>query len=219
MTAKTKDDARTMWAKIVAGIKDGLSKKQDELDNAGIERKAIELTPDIVDDLRNRLCETFPAMCEGEGEAVAEVMQVIVDALAEAQPESDVDEERVSDEENDKQDEEDEEEKSEEVIKLAEQVTEMGKEYLLLIKDVSEVVDVTQKVMSNVTAQTKENNDLKARMAKIEKTVGERPRRASQAPETKLDPDSKLAKDMKQRDFSDIPDAFADMIPGGNSNG
>lgn len=213
MVAKTKDKERNKWAKIIAGVKDQLSKKQDELDEAGIERKALELTPDIVDDLRNRLCEAFPAMCEGEGEAIAEVMQVIVDALAEAQPESDIEDERVSDGKDDKQ-EEDEDDKNNEIITLTRQYADMGKEYLVLIKDVSEVVEVTRKVMEGVTVQTKENTDLKARMAKIEKTVGERPRRASQALETKLDPDSKLAKGVTQKNLIDVPEAFGDMFEG-----
>jgi len=218
MTPKTKDKERNRWAKIIASVKDQISKKQDELDEAGIQRKALELTPDIVDDLRNRLCEAFPAMCEGEGEAVAEVMQVIVDALAEAQPESDVATERASDEEE-KQD-EDEEEKDDKLVTLTRQYAEMGQAYNDLIEDVSEVVDVTAKALQSMNAETKSYSDFEKRLAKIEKSLGERPRRASRAPETKLDPDSKLGKTIRDKniDLSDIPEGFQDMY-GGISNG
>ncbi|MCK5600807.1 hypothetical protein KAR91_03000 [Candidatus Pacearchaeota archaeon] len=222
MTPKTKDKDRKFWAETVAGVKKLISKKQDELDKAGIQRKAIDLTPDIVDELRNRLCEAFPAMCEGEGEAVAQVMQVIVDALAEAQPESDVDEERSGQDKDDKQD-EDEEDKDGKLVTLTRQYAtltrqyaEMGKAYNDLVEDVSEVVDVTAKVMQTMSAETKSYSDFEKRLAKIEKSLGERPRRASQTSETELGPESKLAKELKDKnlDLSDVPEGFHDMYGG-----
>ena len=214
MTVKTKSKERNRWAKIIASVKDQLSKKQDELDKEGIERKAMNLTPDIVDDLRNRLCEAFPAMCEGEGEAVAEVMQVIVDALAEAQPESDVDEERAT-AGDDKQDEdEDEEDKNSEIITLTRQFAEMGKAFNDLIKDVSEVVDVTAKALTSMNAETKSYSDLAKQVADIKKSLGERPRRASQSTETELDPKSKTAEDVAEKNLSDVPEAFAEIFEG-----
>jgi len=218
MTDK-KENPRKKWAELVAGIKGALSKREEELDEAGIEKKAMDIMPETVDDLRNNLCTAFPAMCEGEGEAVAEVMQVIVDTLAEAQPESDVAEERAEDGEEDKQDEEEEEEKNSVVAALTQQVADMGKAYNELGKaynelaeDVSEVVQLTHKAFVAMDAETKSYSDFEKRMADMEKKIGERPRRASQSPETELDPESKLAESLKQRNLSDVPEPFQEMF-------
>ncbi|MHC4648012.1 MAG: hypothetical protein ACYTBJ_21340 [Planctomycetota bacterium] len=208
-------DDRNKWARIVAGkldtVRQALSKKQDELDDAGIERKAIDLTPDIVDNLRNKLCEAFPAMCEGEGEVAGDVLQVILDALAEEQPESDIEEERVADE---KQDEEEEEEKDSEAVALAQEVAELGKAYNHMVEDVSEVIKMMHDVVKDTQSEKKSYNDYDKRLAKIEKQFAARPRRASQAPETTLDPDSQLAKSMQERNLTDVPEAFKDMFAG-----
>jgi len=204
----TKEKDRTFWAETVAGIKKLISKKEDDLDAAGIDKKAIDIMPETVDALRNNLCEAFPAMCEGEGEAVSEVMQVIVDTMAEAQPATDVEEEAADSEEEDK----DEDEKDSEVVELAQRVTEMGKAYNELIEGVSDVIKVVHKALEVSAADKKSYTDYGKELAEIKKMMGERPRRASQAPETELDPDSELAKSLKNRDMSDIPDAFADMF-------
>lgn len=212
---QTKEDAKTTWQRIVAGVKGTIAKAEEELDAAGIERKALDVTPELVDGLRENLCAAFPAMCEGEGEAIAEVMQVITDALAEAQPSSDVAEERAADDEENPQDKE-EDEKENELATLARQVTEMGKEYTETIKDMSEVVQVLHKAYQKQGAQIKAHDELGKELAAIKKQIGERPRRASQSPETKLDPDSKLATDLKQRTFTP-PAGFEDMYGGGNN--
>jgi len=211
-TKKKKEDPRNKFAALVAGLKNSLNKKQDELDEAGIERKA--LTPDVVDGLRAGLEEIIPGI---EEEAATSIMQMIVDVLSEEQPDSDVEDETAAmDDEDDKQNEDEEEEK--EVAALVQQVTEMGKAYNDSYADMSEVVQLVMKAFERSTSETKEYDDLKQRLGKMEKQLSRKPRRASQAPETQLDPESKLAKDLAAQTI-ELPPAFADMAPkGGNSS-
>ena len=119
----------------------------------------------------------------------------------------------------DKQDEEEEEEINSVVAALTQQVADMGKAYNELGKaynelaeDVSEVVQLTHKAFVAMDAETKSYSDFEKRMADMEKKIGERPRRASQSPETELDPESKLAESLKQRNLSDVPEPFQEMF-------
>jgi len=208
MSEKASDgNPRSKFAGIVAGLKESLSKKQDELDEAGVERKAMELSPDIIDGLQLGLSEKFPE----DEQAVVDIMQIVVDVLSSVQPETDVVEEMaMGEDEEDKEDEKD----NETVAALTAQVAEMGKAYNDLITDVSEIVEITHKAFDRMNAETKSFNDMSERLAKVEKSVNDKPRRASQAPETEIDPDSEIAKSLAQRTF-EAPPAFADMFTGG----
>jgi HSP90 family molecular chaperone len=208
-TNKKEKAQRTKFAKLVAGLKDSISKKQTELDAAGLQRKA--LSPEIVDELREGVTAIFP---DADEEMLLAVMQMIVDVLSEELPDSEEPDDRpADDEQSEHEDDEDDEEEKKQVAALTEQITEMGKEYNLLIKDVSEVVQLTHKAFDQLSAQNKSYDGLASDMAAMKKKLGERPRRASQATETELDPESKLAKDLKnqQQDLSDVPEAFKDM--------
>ena len=204
-TNKKEKAQRTKFAKLVAGLKDSISKKQDELDKAGLQRKA--LSPEIVDELREGVTAIFP---DADEEMLLAVMQMIVDVLSEELPDSEEPEDRAVD--DDKQDEEEDEEEEKQVAALTEQVTQMGKAYTDLIEDVSEVIGLTHKAFDQLGAQNKSYDDLASDMAAMKKQIGERPRRASQAPETELDPKSELSKNLKARDLSDVPEGMKSMF-------
>ena len=203
-TNKKEKAQRTKFAKLVAGLKDSISKKQEELDKAGLQRKA--LSPEIVDELREGVTAIFP---DADEETLLAVMQMIVDVLSEELPDSEEPEDRAVD--DDKQD-EDEDEEEKQVAALTEQVAEMGKAYTDLIENVSEVIVLTHKAFDQLGAQNKSYDDLASDMAAMKKKLGERPRRASQAPETEVDPESELSKNLKARDLSDVPEGMKAMF-------
>jgi hypothetical protein len=205
-TNKKQKAQRTKFAKLVAGLKESISKKQTELDAAGLQRKA--LSPEIVDELREGVTAIFP---DADEEMLLAVMQMIVDVLSEELPDSEEPEDRAMDDDDDKQEDEEEEKQ---IAALTEQVVQMGKDNNELIKDVSEVVQLTHKVFDQLSVEHKSVTEFEKRMAAMEKKIGERPRRASQATETELDPESKLAKDLKnkQQDLSDVPEGMKSMF-------
>lgn len=204
------------WQKLIAGIKDKLSEAQDKLDDAGVQRKDMKITPEAVDEIRNVICETYPEVCEGDEPVVADILQGIVDVLSEELPETDVDEEMALVEGEDKQ-EDDEEEKQEEdeeekaVTLLTEQVTDLAKSYNGLISDMADVVKLVDKTININTKQIKENDDLRGELDAIKKQLGERPRRASRSPETEVDPDSDIAQAVKARNLEGIPEYYKEI--------
>ncbi len=206
-TNKKEKAQRTKFAKLVAGLKDSISKKQNELDKAGLQRKA--LSPEIVDELREGVTAIFP---DADEEMLLAVMQMIVDVLSEELPDSEEPDDRAMDDDDDREDEDDEDKKQ--VAALTEQVIQMGKSNNELIADVSEVIELTHKAFGQLSVEHKSVTEFEKRMAAMEKKIGERPRRASQATETELDPESKLAKDLKnkQQDLSDVPEGMKAMF-------
>lgn len=208
MATKTKEKSlRNEFAKLLSGARSAISKKQAELDAAGLQRKA--LSPEIVDELREGVTAIFP---DADEEMLLAVMQMIVDVLSEELPDSEEPEDRAMDDEDDKQEDEDEDEEKQ-VAALTEQVAQMGKAYNDFIKDASEVLQMNIDSHKAMSDERKSYTDFEKRMAVMEKKIGGRSRRASQASETELDPESKLAKDLKnkQQDLSDVPEAFKDM--------
>jgi hypothetical protein len=171
------------WQKLIAGIKDKLSEAQGELDDAGVQRKDMKITPEAVDAIRGVICETYPDVCEGDEPVVADLLQGIVDVLSEEIPETDVEEEMALVEGEDKQDDDEEEKQDDEeeekaVTLLTAQVTDLAKAYNGLISDMSDVVKLVTKTLDINTKQAKENDDLRSELDAIKKQLGERPRRA-----------------------------------------
>ncbi len=215
---KKKDDDQTKWQKFVAGIKDKLSEMQGELDEAGVKRKDMKITPEAVDAIRNVICETYPEVCEGEEPVVADLLQGIVDVLSEEIPETDVEEEMALVEGEDKQDEDDEEHKQEEeeeeekaLTILTAQVTDLAKSYNGLISDMSDVARLMEKTIDINSKQVKENDDLRGELDALKKQLNQRPRRASRSPETEVDPDSEIAKAVEARNLKDVPEYYKDI--------
>jgi hypothetical protein len=224
MASEKQKKGHPMREKIANEIRDQLAKTrrvlgkaQEDLDEAGEERK--ELTPDIVDALREGLMAIYTDADEEQHEAA---MQLIVEAISEAQPESDVDEERAEGDEDEEKQNEDEEEDKEESDKaynqVAEQLTEMSKAYNDLIGDAAAIVSVVADIADVVQAKSEKENDFSSRLDAIEKTLKQRPRRASQAKETELDADSELGKAVEKQLFKDtIHPEYRDMFINGGS--
>lgn len=202
----------------MSAFKRKLGNLQEELDADGEERK--ELTPDMVDALREGLMAIYT---EADEEAHEAAMQLIVEAVSEAMPESDVDEERADDDgETEKQDddEEEDEEKGEEAEKALNVITKemagMAKGYNDLIGDMGSVMEVVTGVVGLVKATAEERDDLKTQVKELTKIVKQRPRRASQAKETELDADSELGKAVEKQLFT-APAGYEDMFKNGES--
>jgi hypothetical protein len=214
---KKSHPVRDELARAIAKTKRALGRAQEDLDEAGEERK--ELTPDIVDALREGLMAIYPDSDEEQTEAA---MQLVVEALSEAQPESDVDEERAEGDEDEEKQNEDEEEDEKESDKAFNQVSvqlaEMSKAYNDLIGDVAGVMEVVADVVNVVESKADEKNEFGARLKAIEKTLKQRPRRASQAKETELDADSELGKAVNSQLVRDtLPEEMKSMFKNGGS--
>jgi len=215
MTDKTKketteENPRGRFAALVASLKDQLSKKQQELDAEGVERK--DLTPEMIDAAQTQLTEALPDLSE---EALAAILQIFAD-VASMPGATDVPEEAgmTQTSELDTQDAKEEDKDNEKVAALVEQVATMGKAYNDLIGDMSDVVRMTQKAFEQMNAETKQYKDFDARIKAIEKQYADKPRRASQSPETEVDPASDMAKTVKTKQVV-VPkgyEAFADLF-------
>ncbi len=205
MATKKEMKPRNKFAKLLAEAKSAISKKQQELDKAGIQRKA--LSPEIVDELREGVTAIFP---DADEEMLLSVMQMIVDVLSEELPDSEEPEDRAMDDEDEDRD----EEEKKQVAALTEQVAQMGKAYNDIIKDASEVLQMNIDSHKAMSAERKSYTDFEKRMAVMEKKIGGRSRRASQATETELDPESELAKSLKNKtnDLSDVPEGMKAMF-------
>lgn len=203
----TEENPRGRFAALVAGLKDQLSRKQEELDAEGVERK--ELTPEMVDAAQMQLTEALPDLSE---DMLATILQVFADVMA-TPGETDVEDE-VGMVEEAAMDDGEEEKQDEKVAALMQQVADMGKAYNELIGDMSDVVRMTQKAFEQMNAETKQYNDFNARIKALEKQYADKPRRASQSPETEVDPASETAKNVKAKQVT-IPsgyEAFPDLF-------
>ncbi|MHC4649127.1 MAG: hypothetical protein ACYTBJ_27055 [Planctomycetota bacterium] len=142
---------RQQIAEAIAKVKNTLKRTEETLDEEGVERK--QLTPDIVDTLREGIMAIFP---ESEEDQVEATMQLIVEAVTEAQPETDVEEERADgDEEEDKDEEKqdgDEEEMDEDKDDankaLTAELSTITKAYNDLVGDMASVVNVVASIAS-----------------------------------------------------------------------
>jgi hypothetical protein len=204
----TGEDKRSFLTKWLEGVRKAVNGAEQELDNAGVERK--QLDEEGMETLRTELGEMLPGV---EAEQIDAVIQKVADAVI--IPE-DVEEEIVE-----AAMEEEEKEKSEEVVELGKQVTQLAKDYSGVYSDIGVITESTielikqmQLVAETLNTRTKAYGDLEERMKTLEKDVSSKPRRASQSPETEVDENSDIAKQMKQRTF-EPPAIYADMFEGG----
>lgn len=204
---------RQQIAEAIAKVKNTLKRTEEDLDEEGVERK--QLTPDIVDTLREGIMAIYP---ESDEEQVEATMQLIVEAVTEAQPETDVEEERADGDkqddeeemEDEKQDGEEEEEKDDVNKALTEELSTITKAYNDLVGDMASVVNVVAAIADKVQEKAEKDTDLIKRVKALEKITSSRPRRASRSQETVLDDDSELGKAVKKQTFT-VPEGYEGM--------
>jgi DNA repair ATPase RecN len=205
------EDPRTFLAKWIADspwlakLRGTLSKAEQKLDEAGVEKK--ELTEESIADLRLTLAELVPSADE---ETIDAIIQAVADVVIVPDEVEEEIVEAARDEREDKQE-------SEEIKALTEQVTALASDYSGVYSDMRAVMNIATKAIEGTLKQTKDTDNLAARMAKLEKDIAARPRRASQSPETEVEPDSEMAKNVQERNLADVPEPFHRIFEGGDN--
>lgn len=216
-TQNKDNPVRQAIARFIAQTKRELDKTEEVLDAAGEERK--ELTPDMVDALRTGLQAIFP---DADDAALQSVLELIVETISEAMPETDVPEEMMTEENGDKAgdkaDEEEDKDKAAAMISFAEaekQFKAMADGIAGMVADAAEVIGLVLEAQKQLTVKSNEANKLEQRIKTLETKINQRPRRASAADETLLNPESELGKSVETSLYEPPPN-FKDMF---NKNG